>query len=178
VADGQRVLFGSTGEPHQHALGRYPGPASVNDPRGVLVPGTYRHPTACVGRHGGTIGGSPVGRRDAVVRDRKVEPVLITNAPEDPERELRRRELRYVAMMMLRAACLVVAAILASVQPPLWGMWVVICLVAMVLLPWFAVLLANDRPAKKRSERFQAPEVPVMQTALPAPRHNTIDGDI
>jgi hypothetical protein len=115
-----------------------------------------------------------------VVRDRKVETVLITDAPEDPERELRRREIRYVGMMLLRAACLVVAAILASSRPPLWGVWVVACLVAMVLLPWFAVLLANDAPAKKRGPAPSAEPVipPSTQPALPAPRVRTIDGEL
>jgi Flp pilus assembly protein TadB len=113
-----------------------------------------------------------------VVRDRKRAAVLITDAPEDPERELRRREIRYVTMMALRAACLVVAAIIASTRPPLWGLWVVLCLVAMVLLPWFAVLLANDRPAKKHQPPTPAAETVPGQPALPAPRHRTIDADL
>ena len=130
--------------------------------------------------HGGSIGHSPLGRRDPVVRARKLSTVLITDAAEDPEKELRRREIRYVAMMLLRAACLVAAAILASLKPPAWGMWVILCLVAMVLLPWFAVLLANDRPAKKRGPHRPSP-VPSVSTqpALPGPRdERTIDADL
>lgn len=123
----------------------------------------------------------PQGRRDAVVRDRKRATVLITDAPEDPERELRRRELRYVAMMALRAVCLVIAAIIASVRAPYWGVWVGLCLVAMVLLPWFAVLLANDRPAKKRVQPVPAAvPAPVAATDGPAalPSHRVIDADL
>jgi hypothetical protein len=113
-----------------------------------------------------------------VAPDRKVEPVLITDAPEDPERELRRREARYVALMSLRAACLIAAAILASSRPPLWGVWVVACLVGMVLLPWFAVLLANDRPARKRAPDRPTPAPVSPQPALPPSPDRTIDVDL
>ena len=115
-----------------------------------------------------------------MVRDRKPAAVLITDAPEDPEKELRRREIRYVSMMLLRAACLVGAAVLVSVKPPLWGLWIVLCLVAMLLLPWFAVLLANDRPPKKRQPHQPTPPVSTQpsQLSLPAPRDDrTIDAD-
>jgi hypothetical protein len=126
-------------------------------------------------------GASPAGRPDAVVRARKRDTVLITDAPEDPEQELRRREIRYVAMMLTRALCLIGAAVLISTKPPLWGVWFTLCLVGMVLLPWFAVLLANDRPAKTRAERRRpAPAATApAQAALPAvadPR--IIDGDL
>jgi uncharacterized membrane protein len=110
-----------------------------------------------------------------VPRDRKRTPVLITDAPENPEREQRRREIRYVLMMSIRAVCLVVGAILVSTKPPLWGLWLVLAVVGMVVLPWLAVLMANDRPAKQRGY-VPAPQTP-PQTALPAPRDDrTIDG--
>jgi hypothetical protein len=47
----------------------------------------------------------PHGRRDRVKRHNQA--VLITDAAEDPEREIRRREIRYVAMMLTRALCLI-----------------------------------------------------------------------
>jgi hypothetical protein len=110
-----------------------------------------------------------------MARDRKPTPVLITDAPESPERELRRREIRYVIMMSIRALCLVAGAILVSTKPPLWGFWLVLTVVAMVVLPWLAVLLANDRPAKSRSERAAPPQP--TQPALPAPPdRRVIDG--
>jgi hypothetical protein len=115
--------------------------------------------------------------RDVVARDRR--PVVITDAPENPEKELRRREIRYVTMMLTRAGCLVGGAILVSTKPPLWPLWVLLCVVGMVLLPWLAVILANDRPPKTRAERLRdaqrhAPE----PTALPAaPDKKIIDQD-
>jgi hypothetical protein len=105
--------------------------------------------------------------RDVVARDRR--PVLITDAPENPERELRRREIRYVVMTMTRAGCLVVGAVLVSTKPPLWPLWVLLCVVGMVLLPWLAVILANDRPPRTRAERLKdAQRRQAQPTALPA----------
>ena len=103
-----------------------------------------------------------------MARDRRT--VVITDAPESPEKELRRREIRYVTMMLTRAACLIAGAVLVSTKPPLWPLWVFLCVVGMVLLPWLAVILANDRPPKTKAERLQdakrhAPE----PAALPAP---------
>jgi hypothetical protein len=93
---------------------------------------------------------------------------LITDAPEDPEKELRHREIRYVIMMLTRAGCLVVGAIIVSARPPLWPLWLVLCVVAMVLLPWLAVILANDRPPKTRAERAAARRGRDEPRALPS----------
>ncbi len=78
-------------------------------------------------------------------------------------------------MMLLRAVCLIGAAVLVTTKPPLWGLWVGFCLVAMVLLPWLAVILANDRPAKSREER-RHPQPPVHpQLTLPQKIDKVID---
>ena len=103
-------------------------------------------------------------------------PVLITDAAEDPEREIRRREIRYVAMMLTRAGCLIVGALVVVQKPPLWGLWAILCVIGMVLLPWLAVILANDRPPKKR--HHAPPEVVPGQLSLPVVSHDrVIDGD-
>lgn len=73
-------------------------------------------------------------------------------------------------MMSIRALCLVLAAVLATLQVPLLWLWVTLCLVGMVLLPWLAVILANDRPPRNR---FRSPRHPVRETGphgLPGPR--------
>ncbi len=112
-----------------------------------------------------------------MVRDRKPAPILITDAAESPEKELRRREVRYVIMMSIRALCLIAGAILVSTKPPLWGVWVGLCVVGMVLLPWLAVILANDRRPRKRGVIDPHPLRP-GQAALPAPRdEHIIDAD-
>ena len=80
----------------------------------------------------------------------KRTPILITDAKISQEEELRRRERRYILMMGLRAMCLIVAAVLVMLKVPLLAIWLPLCLAGMVLLPWLAVILANDRPPKDR----------------------------
>ena len=77
-------------------------------------------------------------------------PVVITNAERSPSDQLRSREIRYVLMMSVRAVCLVAAAVLVTAHAPLLWLWLPICGVGMVFVPWLAVILANDRPPKDR----------------------------
>ena len=80
-------------------------------------------------------------------------PVLITDAARSQDEQFRSRQIRYVTMMGLRAACLIAGAILISAQPPLLPVWLIMCAAGMVILPWAAVLIANDRPARSKAER-------------------------
>jgi hypothetical protein len=113
-----------------------------------------------------------------VARDRsRPRPILITDAAEDPEKEIRRREIRYVAMMLTRAGCLIGGAIIVVNKPPLWGVWAILCVIGMVLLPWLAVILANDRPPKKRQRQTPTTEVPSQLSLPPATHDRVIDGD-
>ncbi|HEV7899656.1 MAG TPA: DUF3099 domain-containing protein [Planosporangium sp.] len=84
------------------------------------------------------------------MRRRERRPVVITNAERSQGDQLRSREIRYLIMMSVRALCLILAAVLATVKVPLLPVWLTLCVAAMVLLPWFAVLLANDRPPKEQ----------------------------
>ena len=110
-----------------------------------------------------------------MARDRR--PIVITDAAEAPEKELRRREIRYVVMMLTRAGCLVAGAILVSTKPPLWPLWLFLCVVGMVLLPWLAVILANDRPPRTKAERLEDARRRERQpTSLPsAGEHKVIE---
>jgi hypothetical protein len=83
----------------------------------------------------------------------KKQPVLITDAARSQDEQFRSRQIRYVTMMGMRAACLVLGAILISVKPPLLPLWLILCAAGMVFLPWAAVLIANDRPPKSKAER-------------------------
>jgi hypothetical protein len=83
------------------------------------------------------------------VKKQPERPVLITDAARSQGDQLRSREIRYVMMMGLRVTCLIVGAVLISVKPPLLPLWLILCAAGMVLLPWMAVLIANDRPPKK-----------------------------
>ncbi len=73
---------------------------------------------------------------------------MITDAPRSHAEQLRSRQVRYLVMMSIRAVCLIVAAVLVGARVPLLALWLTLCVLAMVLLPWFAVLIANDRPVK------------------------------
>jgi hypothetical protein len=86
----------------------------------------------------------------------KKQPVLITDAARSQDDQFRSRQIRYVTMMALRAVCLIAGAILISVRPPLLALWLILCAAGMVFLPWAAVLIANDRPAKSKAERAAA----------------------
>lgn len=111
------------------------------------------------------------------------QPVLITDAARSQDDQLRSRERRYVLMMALRAVCIVAGAILVGTSAPLLWLWLPLCAVGMVLLPWLAVLLANDRPPKEkhrlanRLRRRRAEEiVPRALTADEGP-HRVIDAE-
>jgi hypothetical protein len=109
---------------------------------------------------------------------------IITDAAQNPAEELRSRQTRYIVMMLARAACLVLAAVLAMLRVPLLGLWVLICLVGAVVLPWLAVVLANNSPPKpehRLSNRFRARPVPAAEPVQPAltqrPQPTVIDVD-
>jgi hypothetical protein len=91
-----------------------------------------------------------------IVKKQPERPVLITDAARSQDEQFRSRQIRYVTMMGLRAACLIAGAILISARPPLLGLWLILCAAGMVVLPWAAVLIANDRPARSKAERAAA----------------------
>jgi hypothetical protein len=87
-------------------------------------------------------------------------------------------------MMGARTACLIVGAILVSVHAPLLPLWLIVCGIGMVFLPWFAVLIANDRPPRSKEERAasqvareQAHQVALEQHAPDPVDHITIDAE-
>jgi len=109
----------------------------------------------------------------------KKQPVLITDAARSQSDQLRSRQIRYVTMMGVRAGCLILGAILISVQPPLLPLWLTLCAAGMVFLPWAAVLIANDRPPKAKGHQ-PAPQPERQQRTIEQPAaeetpHRTID---
>jgi hypothetical protein len=73
-------------------------------------------------------------------------------------------------MMLFRVVCLVGAALIVANKPPLWGLWTILCVLGAVLLPWFAVILANDAPPRKHR-----PPAPPDQTAIDQREQKVID---
>ncbi|MFJ8577713.1 DUF3099 domain-containing protein [Micromonospora sp. NPDC093277] len=78
------------------------------------------------------------------------QPILITDASRSQDDQLNSRQKRYVLMMGIRVACLVAGAILVGAKAPLLWLWLPLCGIGMVFIPWLAVLLANDRPPKEQ----------------------------
>ena len=78
---------------------------------------------------------------------RRAQATLITEAEPSYDEQLKARRKRYVIMMSLRVPCLILATLLY--QTP----WLAILVIAISIpLPWMAVLIANDRPARKRTK--------------------------
>jgi hypothetical protein len=108
-------------------------------------------------------------------------PVVITSAERSPRDQLRTREIRYLVMMSIRAVCLVAAAILVTVRPPLLGLWLVLCGIGMLFIPWLAVTMANTglpqekyRLVNRLRRRGRAEQSNALPSATP-PR--VIDAD-
>ena len=82
-------------------------------------------------------------RRDPAQQD----VTLITAAAPslDDQHDARRR--KYLILMGTRAVCLVLAVVTATIS--LW--FAAIFIVGGVVLPWCAVLIANDRPARSKA---------------------------
>ncbi|WP_157749604.1 DUF3099 domain-containing protein [Jatrophihabitans sp. GAS493] len=71
--------------------------------------------------------------------------VRITNLAETREQEFVHRRRRYSFMMGIRVVCVIAAAPLYAISP-----WLaLVAIVGGAVLPWSAVLLANDRPRKR-----------------------------
>jgi hypothetical protein len=83
------------------------------------------------------------------------QPILITQAAVSYDEEFAARKKRYSIIMACRIPCLLLAGVagIAFNQP-----WIAVALIVLsVPLPWVAVLIANDRPAKKaeRPNRYK-----------------------
>jgi Protein of unknown function (DUF3099) len=107
-------------------------------------------------------------------------PVVITDAERSQDDQLRAREIRYVIMMSLRLVCVVVAGILVGLRVPLLGLWLILCVMGAVLLPWLAVILANDRPPKAEHRlvnRLRRVEEPPARALGQGEQPKVIDAD-
>jgi Flp pilus assembly protein TadB len=79
-------------------------------------------------------------------RSRHDPPVLITTAPQSADDEYDRRRKRYAIMMAGRVVCVIIAALVYRDS-----LWLALGFaIGGAVLPWSAVIMANDRPPKKR----------------------------
>lgn len=113
---------------------------------------------------------------ERVQRRSRVE--LITEAERSPAEQLRHRQWQYLGLMSMRVLCLILAAVLVSLKVPYALAWVLVLTVGMVLFPWIAVMVANDRPPleeKRFSNRLR--RVPSAARALVGASGNHADDD-
>ncbi|GAB3222571.1 hypothetical protein GCM10027447_09580 [Glycomyces halotolerans] len=106
---------------------------------------------------------------------RREKAAVITDADRSPAEERRIRTVRYVWMMSLRAALVLLCGVLLMVRAPLLWLWLPLTLIGMVALPWLAVLLANDRLPPDRRRLFR-PHRRRAET-LPPSEHRMIDSE-
>lgn len=91
------------------------------------------------------MGDSDVGHRD------KPETFLITGAATGLDDQHRARVRKYLILMAFRVPALVIAGIVYSETHN--GLLALAIVAISIPLPWAAVLIANDRPARKRGEK-------------------------
>jgi Flp pilus assembly protein TadB len=87
-------------------------------------------------------------------RPQRPQPVLITEAQPSRAELHAARKKRYVLTMAVRVVALVLAAVFYQT------LWLALIFAALgTVLPWIAVMMANDEPPKKRLDvnRYSAP---------------------
>ena len=96
-------------------------------------------------------------------RSRRPEPVLITEAEVSPAEQHAARKRRYAITMVIRAVFVILAATFYQV------VWLMLIFAFLgTVLPWIAVLMANDRPPKKRTDMRGYTPRPDRQLESPA----------
>lgn len=82
-----------------------------------------------------------------------------------------KRKKRYALMMATRAVCVLLAAIFCRIE---LGLAIAFAIAGLVL-PWCAVIIANDRPAKKKQASLGQVRAS-SERALPAGPDRVVDG--
>jgi Flp pilus assembly protein TadB len=100
------------------------------------------------------------------------QPTLITTVAISSDDELDKRKKKYAIMMGTRALCVILAASFYHVSVAL----ALAFAIAGVILPWCAVLIANDRPAKRRRAELGHVARPAERALPPGSDDRTVDG--
>jgi hypothetical protein len=105
-------------------------------------------------------------------RSQDNQPALITTAHESGDEEYDRRRKRYAIMMGTRAICVILAAVTYHAS-----IWLALGLIAgATVLPWCAVILANDGPPKKRAQHAGYVPPNTERALPPGEDDRTVDG--
>jgi hypothetical protein len=87
----------------------------------------------------------PVASSQQSPRQRRPEPVLITEAEVSQAEQHAARKRRYAITMTIRGVCVVLAAVFYQT------VWLMVFFAVLgAVLPGIAVIMANDRPPKKK----------------------------
>ncbi|GAA1480576.1 hypothetical protein GCM10009624_10160 [Gordonia sinesedis] len=137
-----------------------------------------------MGSETGDTGGSGAFRHHATLHHpmtHRASPdaFLITDAQESLDAQHRARVRKYLFLMSFRVPALLIAGIVyASTGSGLWALAIV---GISIPLPWVAVLIANDRPPRKRGEvplyKYGADDQVIGPQPLAAPTR-TIDSTV
>jgi hypothetical protein len=104
-------------------------------------------------------------------RSRRPEPVLITEAAPSLAEQHAARKKRYAITMAIRGVCIVLAAVFYHV------VWLMLLFAFLgTVLPWIAVVMANDGPPKKRVDPHRYTHRPDRELEDPARSARVIDG--
>ena len=106
----------------------------------------------------------PVASSQQFPRSRRPEPVLITEAQPSLAQQHAARKRRYALTMAVRAVSLILAAVFYQT---VWLM--LIFAVLGTVLPWIAVVMANDGPPKKRVDPHRYTHRPDRELEAPTP---------
>ncbi|MGY1718744.1 MULTISPECIES: DUF3099 domain-containing protein [unclassified Blastococcus] len=113
----------------------------------------------------------PVASSQQFPRSRKPEPVLITEAAPSLTDQQAARRRRYVITMAIRGLALILAAVFYKI------VWLMIILAILgTVLPWVAVVMANDRPPKSRTRLAGVDARPDRVLENPARTGRVIEG--
>ncbi|GAC53439.1 DUF3099 domain-containing protein [Gordonia amicalis] len=112
------------------------------------------------------------------------ETFLITDAQDSLEAQQKARVRKYLIMMAFRVPALIIAGIAYSLTGS--GLLALAIVAVSIPLPWMAVLIANDRPPRKRGEvplyKYGADHHVVGPPALSRTEqqlpHRTVDGHV
>jgi hypothetical protein len=97
--------------------------------------------------------------------------VLITEAQPSLVEQQAARKRRYALTMGVRAVCLVLAAVFYQI------VWLMLILAVLgTVLPWIAVVMANDGPPKKRVDAHRYTPRPGRELEDPTRSARVIDG--
>jgi len=100
------------------------------------------------------------------------QPAVITTVPVSADDEFDHRRKKYAIMMATRAICVILAASFCRISLAL----ALVFAIAGLVLPWCAVIIANDRPAKKRQASMGRVAHRPERALPPGHDERTVDG--